>query len=64
VTEQEMSDLWRLRTKWLGVYHVALVDDVWRAKRHHDVTTVITADTAEDLGQQIQADYATAGQTA
>jgi hypothetical protein len=39
-------------------------DDVWRAKRHHDVTTVITADTAEELGQQIQADYATAGQTA
>jgi hypothetical protein len=60
MTEQEMSGLWRLRTKWLGVYHIALADDVWRAKRYHDVTVVLTADTAEELGQQISTDYATA----
>jgi hypothetical protein len=64
VTEQEMNELWRLRTKWLGVYHIALVDDVWRAKRYHDVTSVLTADTAEELGQQISTDCPTAGRTA
>ncbi len=57
MTEQEQSDLWRLRTRWLGTYHVALVDDVWRAKRHHNVTHVITADSAEELAGKIMADY-------
>jgi hypothetical protein len=58
VTEQEQVELWRLRTKWLGVYHVALVDDIWRAKRYRDVTRVLTADTAAELDGQIQADHA------
>jgi len=58
MTEQEQSALWRLRSKWLGTYHVALVDDVWRAKRYGDVTHVLTADTAEELGDKIKADYA------
>ncbi len=57
MTEQEQSDIWRLRTRWLGVYHIALVDGVWRAKRYSQVTHVITADSADDLGAQIKADY-------
>ena len=62
MTEQEQTELWTLRTKWTGAYHIALVDDVWRAKRYRGVTHVLTADTADELGQQISADYA--GQTA
>ena len=57
MTEQEQSALWRLRSKWLGIYHVALVDDVWRAKRYNDVTRVLTADSADELGEAIKADY-------
>ena len=58
LTEQEQRDLWRLRSRWLGIYHVAFVDDVWRAKRYSDVTKVITADTADELGEAIERDYA------
>jgi hypothetical protein len=57
MSEQEQRDIWQLRSRWLGVYHVALVDDVWRAKRYNDVTKVITADTAGELGDAIQRDY-------
>jgi hypothetical protein len=58
MTEQEQRDLWQLRSRWLGIYHVAFVDDVWRAKRYHDVTKVLTADSADELGYKIKADYA------
>jgi hypothetical protein len=57
MTEQEKSDLWRLRTQRLGVYHVALVDDVWRAKRYNQVTHILTADTADELADKVQSDY-------
>ncbi len=57
MTEQEQSALRRLRSKWLGVYHVALVDAVWRAKRYHQVTHVITADSADELGEALKRDY-------
>lgn len=57
LTEQEQRDLQRLRARWLGVYPVALVDDVWRAKRFNDVTSVITADSALELGDAIKRDY-------
>ncbi len=59
MTSEESSDLARMRTRWLGVYHVALIDGVWRAKRYHDVTTVLTADTAAELGELMTADYET-----
>ena len=57
LTEQEQRDLWQLRSRWLGIYHVALVDEVWRAKRYGDVRGVLTADSAEELGEAIKADY-------
>ncbi len=56
-TEQEQSDLWQLRSRWLGIYHIAFVDDVWRAKRYSQVTRVLTADSADELGDAIKADY-------
>jgi hypothetical protein len=57
MSEQEQQALWRLRSRWLGIYHVALVDDIWRAKRYNQVTHVITADSADELGDMIKADY-------
>jgi len=57
ITEQERQALWQLRSRWLGTYHVALVDDVWRAKRYNHVTKVITADSADELGEAIRRDY-------
>ncbi len=60
MTEQEQAELWSLRTKWLGVYYVALTDDVWNARRYHDPTTILTADTAAELDGEIQDDYARA----
>jgi hypothetical protein len=59
LTGQESADLGKLRTRWLGIYHVALIDGVWRAKRYSDVTNVITADTAAELGELMTADYKT-----
>jgi hypothetical protein len=60
MTQQEQSGLWQLRSRWLGIYHVALIDGVWRAKRYHDVTKVLTADSAGELGELIGQDYASA----
>jgi hypothetical protein len=58
MTEQEYAELWRLRMRWLGIYHVALAEGVWRAKRYHDVTHILTANTLAGLAEQIQHDYA------
>jgi hypothetical protein len=58
VTEQDQMDLWRLRTKWVGVYAVALAEGVWRARRYGATDAWLTADSAEGLGHQIDADYA------
>jgi hypothetical protein len=58
VTEQDQTDLWRLRTKWVGVYAVALAEGTWRARRYGDTAPWLIAATAEGLGHQIEADYA------
>jgi hypothetical protein len=58
VTETERQALWRLRTRWLGVYVVTLADDVWRARQYGDATVLLTADTADELTRLIEADYA------
>jgi hypothetical protein len=58
MTRQEYAELCRLRMRWLGVYHVTRAEGVWRAKRYHDVTRVLTATTVAGLAEQIQNDYA------
>lgn len=58
MTEQEYAELWHLRARWLGVYHVALINGVWCAKRYHDVADGVTASTAAKLAEQIRHDYA------
>ncbi len=57
VTE-EYAELWRLRARWLGVYHVALVHGVWHATRYRDAAHVLTASTVAELAERIQHDYA------
>lgn len=61
MTDQEYAELWRLRARWLGVYHVALVHGVWIAQRYRDATRVLTANSVAKLAklaEQIQHDYA------
>jgi hypothetical protein len=58
MTKEEAAALAELRVMWQGVYHVAFIDGVWRAKRFNDVTVVITADSAEDLAGLTESDYA------
>jgi hypothetical protein len=58
LTEQERQALWQLRARWLALYRVAFVDQVWRANPYNDATRVLTADAAAELGDRIEADYA------
>jgi hypothetical protein len=58
MTKEESAALAELRAMWQGVYHVAFIDGVWRAKRFNDVTVVITADSAEELNGLSESDYA------
>jgi hypothetical protein len=58
MTDQEQQQLWQLRTKWLGIYAIALSDGVWSARRYDDPVRLLTADTADELDEQISLDYA------
>jgi hypothetical protein len=58
MTEEQQSDLWRLRTRWVGIYNLVFADDQWRARRYATSAAWITAGTAEELGEKIKADYA------
>lgn len=60
ISEQDQMALWKIRTKWVGVYSIGLADGVWRAQRFTNPANVITADTAGELGDKITADYASA----
>ena len=55
MSQEEQRDLWQLRTRWLNVFHIALVDGLWRAKRYNQVTHVITADSADELSDKLTA---------
>ena len=57
MTEEEARALWTLRSKWLGVYQVSFVDGTWRARRYRGEAKALVADTADHLGQKVQADY-------
>jgi hypothetical protein len=58
MTEEESAALAELRAMWRNAYHVAFIDGVWRAKRFDDVTTIITAERADELANLIDGDYA------
>jgi len=57
VNEQDGRALWMLRSKWLGLYQVSLVGGEWRARRYRGDPVLLTANTADQLGQKVQADH-------
>lgn len=52
----EAVQLYRLKLRWEGSYHVSLTDGTWRAIRDTDPLTVLTAATGGDLAAKIEAD--------
>jgi hypothetical protein len=50
--------LYDLKLRWDGQYHVSLTHGTWRAIRDADALSVVSADTAEELSALIEADYA------
>jgi hypothetical protein len=55
----EAVQLYGLKLRWDGRYHVSLTHGTWRAIRDTDASAVVTADSAEELSVLIGADYAT-----
>jgi hypothetical protein len=58
MTEEESREVWELRTKWLNLYRIVLIDGVWKARRYTDATVVLTAGSANELDAEIENDYA------
>ena len=57
MTEEDGRNLWRFRSKRLGIYQISLANGVWHAARYHENSAPLTANTAEELGQKIQSDH-------
>jgi len=57
LTPSEELDLTGIRWHWESAYSVGLDDGVWTAVAHVDPSTVLTADTADQLRALIRADY-------
>jgi hypothetical protein len=58
ISTAEAVQLYRLKLRWDGRYHVSLTDGTWRAIRDPDAQAVLTAATGDELAGQIEADYA------
>jgi len=54
---EEELDLTGIRWHWREVYAIGLDDRVWHASPHAEPTTVLTADTADELRSLIRTDY-------
>jgi hypothetical protein len=59
ISTRDAVQLYDLKLRWDGRYHVSLTHGTWRAIRDTDALAVVTADSAEDLTAMIDADYAT-----
>ena len=57
MTGDEATTLFHLRRLWADAYCIAVSDGVWRASRVYDATKMVTADSAQELLIEIQADY-------
>ncbi len=55
VTGEDATALFQLRCQWQGAYVIGLCDGVWSASRNNDPTVVLTADTAPELRELLQA---------
>ena len=60
MTSEEATTLFRMRCVWGDSYRVELAHGIWRGYARDNATTVLTADTAEDLAAQMQRDSASA----
>jgi hypothetical protein len=58
MTSEEATDLLRLQGLWRDSYAITLSDGVWAARRHDHPASILTADTAMDLGGLMQDDHA------
>jgi hypothetical protein len=57
LTREEELDLTGIRWHWESAYSVGLDAGVWTAVPHVEPTTILTADTADELRALIRADY-------
>jgi hypothetical protein len=57
-TSEEATGLLRLQGLWRDAYAITLSDGVWAARRHDYPASILTADTALELGGLMQDDHA------
>jgi hypothetical protein len=58
ISTADAVQLYRLKLRWDGRYHVSLTEGTWRAIRDPDAQAVLTAATGDELAGLIEADYA------
>jgi hypothetical protein len=58
LTAQEQTDLLRLGYHWTDHYSISVTDGTWIARPAIAPADLITADTAMELSEKLQADYA------
>jgi hypothetical protein len=56
ITTAEAVQLYGLKIKWDGKYHVSLTHGIWRAIRDTDPLLVLTAASGEELAAKVEAD--------
>jgi hypothetical protein len=57
ISTAEVAQLYGLKLRWDGRYHVSLTEGTWRAIRDTDPLTVLTAATGSELAAKIEADW-------
>jgi hypothetical protein len=57
LTEEQQADLWRMRAKWVGIYSLIVIDEMWQARRYAQHAQWLTANSPQELEPLIQADY-------
>jgi hypothetical protein len=58
ITSEEATDLLHMQGLWRDAYAITLSDGVGAARRHHAPASILTADSAPELGRLVQGDYA------
>jgi hypothetical protein len=57
ISTAEAVQLYQLKLRWDGRYHVSLTHGTWRAIRDTDPLTVLTAATGSELAAKTEADW-------
>ena len=58
ISAADVAQLYGLKLRWDGRYHVSLTEGTWRAIRDTGAFVVLTAATGDELAELIKADYA------